>query len=154
MAPGDTDPALEGMSDSEWEAPEDPPELVEARKKLERHLAAENDGVARSAVVRAVEDRPVALGPCAPPDPALRCAENASSDTIPAVHDGQLYELDHAACQAAAGKLSAGVVGLGKLDLDPSPTAAAAQLNARLTSSAAPERVPPSGAESVVFELD
>lgn len=39
MPDGDGDPALEGMSDSEWEPPEDPPELVAARKRLAQYTA-------------------------------------------------------------------------------------------------------------------
>lgn len=38
LQPGDTDPALDEFSDSEWEVPEDPPELVDARAKLDMHM--------------------------------------------------------------------------------------------------------------------
>jgi hypothetical protein len=46
MSDGVGDPSLEQFDDKEWQIQEDPPELVEARKKLEKYLAAEdNDGV-------------------------------------------------------------------------------------------------------------
>lgn len=38
LPPGDTDPALDEFSDTEWEVPEDPPELVNARSKLDMHM--------------------------------------------------------------------------------------------------------------------
>lgn len=39
LPPGDTDPAFDDMSDGEWEVPEEPEELVEARKKLAAYSA-------------------------------------------------------------------------------------------------------------------
>ena len=41
---GDTDPMLDDMSDDEWQAPEDPPELVEARRKLDQCLSDQGNG--------------------------------------------------------------------------------------------------------------
>jgi hypothetical protein len=38
LSPGDTDPELDAFSDTEWEVPEDPPELVDARSKLDMHM--------------------------------------------------------------------------------------------------------------------
>jgi dynein assembly factor 1, axonemal len=43
LPPGDTDPALDAFSDSEWEVPEDPPELVDARSKLDMHMQCISD---------------------------------------------------------------------------------------------------------------
>eukprot|EP00892_Ulva_mutabilis_P007234 jgi/Ulvmu1/4883/UM020_0169.1 len=45
LPPGDTDPYLDQFSDSEWDVPEDPPELQEARKKLDMHISCASQGV-------------------------------------------------------------------------------------------------------------
>lgn len=42
---GDADPYLEQFSDSEWDVPEDPPELQEARNKLDMHRKCASEGV-------------------------------------------------------------------------------------------------------------
>jgi len=36
---------LDQFSDSEWDVPEDPPELQEARKKLDMHTSCVSQGV-------------------------------------------------------------------------------------------------------------
>ena len=71
MPPGDTDPALEDFSDTEWQPEEDPPELVDARKKLERYLATQSDG-AGAARQRSVLQR---RGACA----TLRCVQRLAT---------------------------------------------------------------------------
>lgn len=43
LPPGDTDPALDDMSDEEYVLVEEPPELVEARKKLAAFTARQNE---------------------------------------------------------------------------------------------------------------
>ena len=53
LPPGDTNPALDKLDDEEWAFQEDPPELVEARKKLEQHLA-DSSGAFVAELVRSV----------------------------------------------------------------------------------------------------
>ncbi len=43
LAPGDTDPDLEAMSDEEYVFEEDPPELVEARNRLAAYTARDGE---------------------------------------------------------------------------------------------------------------
>lgn len=43
LLPGDADPALEGMDEEEYQFLEDPPELVEARKRLAAYTAREGE---------------------------------------------------------------------------------------------------------------
>lgn len=59
LPPGDTDPYLEQFSDSEWEIPDDPPELEEARKKLSMHMKCASEGVclSESAPCRAIHSK-------------------------------------------------------------------------------------------------
>ncbi len=45
LAPLDTDPELDDISDSEWEIVEDPPELVAARLKLAAFSTGQDTGV-------------------------------------------------------------------------------------------------------------
>jgi hypothetical protein len=45
LSVGGTDPYLDEIDDEDWQIQADPPELLEARKKLNQYLAAYCDGV-------------------------------------------------------------------------------------------------------------
>lgn len=57
LPPGDADPYLEQFSDSEWDVPEDPPELQAARNKLDIHRKCASEGVLNWARIFAVLTR-------------------------------------------------------------------------------------------------
>lgn len=57
---GDTDPAFDNMSDTEWEPAEEPAELVEARKRLAAFTP--NEGIEEPADIRAARQQLVKQG--------------------------------------------------------------------------------------------